>query len=93
MNASNPIRMYMTNIAPTPSTTGQYSANLEFYNTSSVLLWSKRIPYFTRGDGDIQSLAGNTIELLSSAPQVRNITNETLFESGAVTIDNYLSNV
>ncbi|MDD2745563.1 MAG: prepilin-type N-terminal cleavage/methylation domain-containing protein [Candidatus Gracilibacteria bacterium] len=93
MNASNPIRMYMTNIAPTPSTTGQYSANLEFYNTSSVLLWSKRIPYFTRGDGDIQSLAGNTIELLSSAPHVRNITNETLFESGAVTIDNYLSNV
>lgn len=90
INASNPIRISVTNVAWAPSATGQYTANLEFYDTGITLLWSKRIPYFTRGDGDIQSLAGNTIELLSSAAQVRNITNETLFESGSVTIDTYL---
>lgn len=91
INANEPVRLQITNIAGVPSASGQYTANLQFYDTSNTLLWSTIIPYFTRGDGDIQSLAGNTIELLSPAPQIRNITNESLFESGAVTIDNYLS--
>ena len=61
------------------------------FDSSNAALWSKRISYFTRGDLDIQSLAGNIIEQISKAAQVRNVISETTFESGAVMMDDYVT--
>ena len=85
------IRIWITDISPSPSASNHYSANLNFINTGGALVWSKKIPYFVKWDGAIQTLAGNTIERISTAPYAREIVDQTQFLSGWILLDSYLA--
>ncbi len=79
----------LNNISPAPATPGQYSLQLTFINGTNDL-WTTTLPYFVKGDGDIWTPLGNTIEVLGTGSLYRGVS-ATTFLSGALNMDTFLN--
>lgn len=90
IGAGEPIRIGVRDIAPLPTTSGQYTANVELFDGIGTPLWSTRIPYFILGDGNLGTLGSNSITRLANDTYVRAVTDATTYQQGNLSIDDYL---
>lgn len=84
------IRIGIRDIAPLPTTSGQYTAGVGFFDGGGSALWTTNIPYFILGDGKLETLGSNSITQLTTTPRIRSVNDSATYQQGNVSIDDYL---